>query len=180
MQGRTEWSMEEGEHEMERQIFDEQPSALRCLQLGYSVRECKRGYGGGWAIYLDNGGIQFYPPDEGPQEASSIAEAIEWIGGDQSCWLTRQSEQRLCQLGIGECKRVLAQMKEEPTVVERVQPVIGGARGFLAVIEGNERLEWLEGVARVLGVEVETACGWLLECYIDECLRRKAEMEESK
>lgn len=39
-----------------------------------------------WRLYWSEGGCELtlYQPDEGPQEASSIAEAMEWIDGDQA------------------------------------------------------------------------------------------------
>jgi hypothetical protein len=42
-----------------------------------------------WRLYWSEGGCELtlYQPDEGPQEASSIAEALDWIDGDQPVML---------------------------------------------------------------------------------------------
>lgn len=70
------------------------PSTRAMVELGFSVRQPG---GKGWAIYPDyNGGeLTLFPGGEGPQEAISIDEVIEWIGGDQPCVLTPASLRRI-------------------------------------------------------------------------------------
>lgn len=70
------------------------PSTRALLEAGFSCREPG---GKGWAIYWMEGGAELtlFPGGEGPQEASSIDEIIEWIGGDQPCVLTPASLRRL-------------------------------------------------------------------------------------
>ncbi len=70
------------------------PSARALLEAGISCREPG---GRGWSIYWMEGGCELtlFPGGEGPQEASSIDEIIEWIGGDQPAVLTPASLRRL-------------------------------------------------------------------------------------
>ena len=69
------------------------PSTRTPLEAGISCREPGSK---GWAIYWMEGGAELtlFPGDEGPQEASSIDEIIEWIGGDQPAVLTPASLKR--------------------------------------------------------------------------------------
>ncbi len=69
------------------------PSARALLEAGIS---CKAPGKGGWAIYWMEGGAELtlFPRNEGPQEASSIDEVIEWVGGDQPAALTPASLRR--------------------------------------------------------------------------------------
>jgi hypothetical protein len=73
------------------------PSARQLLEAGWSIRERPKGQRGGWAIYwMDE--LTLFPGDEGPQEARDIPEVLEWIGGDQPCYLTPASERRLAAM----------------------------------------------------------------------------------
>lgn len=78
------------------------PSARALLEAGISCREyiqpgTKPVSYKGWAIYWmeSETELTLFPGDEGPQEASSIDEVIEWIGGDQPAVLTPRSLRRL-------------------------------------------------------------------------------------
>ena len=70
-----------------KQPLPQYPSVRRMLEQHIGCREIG---GRGWAIYWSEGGseLTLYPGDEGPQEASSIDEMLEWIGGDQPCEMT--------------------------------------------------------------------------------------------
>lgn len=70
------------------------PSARALLEAGLS---CRAIGGRGWSVYWMEGGVEltFFPGDEGPQEAENIDQIIEWMGGDQPCWLTPVSLKRL-------------------------------------------------------------------------------------
>ncbi len=72
------------------------PSTRALLEADISCREPGRKGGHGWAIYWMEAGTELtlFPGGEGPQEASSIDEIIEWIGGDQACVLTPASLRR--------------------------------------------------------------------------------------
>lgn len=69
------------------------PSARALLEAGISC--CAVG-GKGWSVYWMEGGAEltFFSGMEGPQEAISIDEVIEWMGGDQPAWLTPASLKR--------------------------------------------------------------------------------------
>ena len=69
------------------------PSTRELLEAGISCREPG---GKGWAIYWMEFGAELtlFPGGEGPQEASSIDEIIDWIGGDQEAVLTPASLRR--------------------------------------------------------------------------------------
>lgn len=78
------------------------PSTRAVLEAGISCREVgsrisSPGRSTGWSVYWMESGCELtlFPGDEGPQEASSIDEVIEWIGGDQPCVLTPASLRRL-------------------------------------------------------------------------------------
>lgn len=74
------------------------PSTRALLEAGISCRSTTSSPR--WAVYWMEGGAEltFFPGLEGPQEASSVDEVIEWIGGDQPAVLTPASLRRF---GVG-------------------------------------------------------------------------------
>ncbi len=71
-------------------------STKALLEAGVSCRESANSKG--WSIYwMEFGRLTLFPGSEGPQEASDIDEIIEWVGGDQPCYLTPASLKRFGQ-----------------------------------------------------------------------------------
>lgn len=74
------------------------PSAKNLLDYGISCRETPAGTkrSTGWSVYWMECGAEltFFSGDEGPAEASSVDEVIDWMGGDQPCYLTPASLKR--------------------------------------------------------------------------------------
>lgn len=74
------------------------PSARKCLQAKIGCRATPSKPA--WSLYWSEGGYELtlYQPDEGPQEMADIKEALDAIGGDQSCFLNPGTKKYLTAL----------------------------------------------------------------------------------
>lgn len=66
-----------------------------------------------WRLYWSEGGseLTLYQSDEGPQEASSIEEALGWIGGERSVLLNPGTIKYVNQLPDGERETLLDELE---------------------------------------------------------------------
>lgn len=66
-----------------------------------------------WRLYWSEGGCELtlYQPDEGPQEASSIEEALGWIGGECAVRLNPGTAKYVNNLPENERETLLAELE---------------------------------------------------------------------